>query len=398
MNREWRCKEGSSRPLRFLSYLLYKLTLMPKKKKVFVGLSGGVDSSVAAALLKKEGYDVTGVFIKAWHPDFLTCDWRGERQYAMRVCAVLDIPFETFDFEKEYKKEVVDYMISEYKAGRTPNPDVMCNRRIKFGLFLEEAVRRGADYIATGHYARIKHDTNTRMDTNDANKNSPKYKLLTGADKEKDQSYFLWTLGQRELSRSLFPVGHLQKSEVRDIARDFGLPTAEKKDSQGLCFLGQVDMAEFLGRYLPKKKGQVKDTSGEIIGEHEGAHFYTVGQRHGFKIRQKSAGERPYYVVVKNEAKNEINVSDRLEDKKKELSSRVVLGDTNWISSPPEGRKEYRGRIRYRQLLRKAVIKVKENGKAVVDFKEPQRVVSAGQSAVFYDGEEVLGGGVVNGG
>ena len=258
-----------------------------KKKKVFVGMSGGVDSSVSVALLKVatpnnfsklfgrptpegfSGYEVVGVFIKVWQADFLPCTWREERREAMRAAAHLGIPLITLDLEKEYKDEVVDYMIREYSMGRVPNPDVMCNKHVKFGAFLEFAKKNGADFIATGHYARIQSSHHTLP---------PKpYSLLMGVDAEKDQSYFLWTLTQDQLAHTLFPVGHLQKSEVRDLAKEFGLPNAEKKDSQGLCFMGAVDMADFLKHYLKTEVGNVLDKDGNIIGTHQGAILYTIG-------------------------------------------------------------------------------------------------------------------------
>ncbi|MEK7118469.1 MAG: tRNA 2-thiouridine(34) synthase MnmA, partial [Patescibacteria group bacterium] len=239
------------------------------KRKVFVGLSGGVDSSVSAALLKEQGYDVVGVFIKVWQADFLPCTWREERRDAMRAAAHLNIPFLTLDLEKEYKKEVVDYMIREYGAGRIPNPDVMCNKHVKFGAFLDFAKKHGADFIATGHYSRVV----SRQES----VGSRKFVLLKGADKEKDQSYFLWTLTQAQLAHTLFPVGHLKKSQVRLLARKFGLSNAEKKDSQGLCFIGAIDMAKFLKQYLHTEKGDVRNENGDIVGTHDGALLYTIG-------------------------------------------------------------------------------------------------------------------------
>src|SRR3989344_4417069 len=241
-------------------------------KKVFVGLSGGVDSAVTALLLKEQGFDVTGVFIKVWQPDFLPCIWREERRDAMKVAIALDIPFLFFDFEEEYKKGVVDEMIEEYKSGRTPNPDVLCNQEIKFGAFLKKAKELGADFIATGHYAE--------------NKNGV---LMEGQDKEKDQSYFLWTVKKEDLKHILFPVGHLEKKEVRRLASKYNLPVSEKKDSQGICFIGDVDMGEFLSHFISIKTGEVLNTNGEVIGTHTGAVVYTIGERHGFEITKKTS-------------------------------------------------------------------------------------------------------------
>ena len=239
----------------------YTEMLKKKTKKVFIGMSGGVDSSVSAALLKEHGYDVTGVFIKVWQPEFFECTWRADRLDAMRVCAKLDIPFLTLNLEKEYKKEVVDYMIDEYKAGRTPNPDVMCNKYIKFGGFFDFAMKHSADFIATGHYARVKKFP--RGETSGFNPSpevSPRgtYQLLAGRDKNKDQSYFLWTLTQKQLQKTLFPIGDIDKPEVRKLAEKYGLATAVKKDSQGLCFIGKIDMKDFLKNYMKEKKGTTK--------------------------------------------------------------------------------------------------------------------------------------------
>ncbi|MFC1802234.1 tRNA 2-thiouridine(34) synthase MnmA, partial [Patescibacteria group bacterium] len=246
-----------------------------KSKKVFVGMSGGVDSSVSAVLLKKQGYNVVGCFIKTWHPDFLPCTWKEDRLDAMRVCAFLEIPFIDIDLEKEYKEEVFQYMVSEYREGRTPNPDVMCNKKIKFGGFFKKAMSLGADFVATGHYAR-----NVLR--------GGKQNLMKGVDNNKDQTYFLWTLTQEKLEKIIFPIGHLEKKEVRKLAKKFNLPTAEKKESQGLCFVGKIEMKDFLKRFLEEKKGDVLNEKGEVVGWHEGAQYYTIGQRHGFIITKKT--------------------------------------------------------------------------------------------------------------
>jgi tRNA-specific 2-thiouridylase len=348
---------------------------MESKKKVFVGMSGGVDSSLSAALLKEAGYDVTGVFIRVWSPDFLPCDWKEERRDAMRVAAELEIPFKTYDFEKEYKKEVVDYMIREYKKGRTPNPDVMCNHHIKFGSFLKKALKEGADYIATGHYAR-----------------NAEGKLLMGKDENKDQSYFLWTLNKNDLSKVLFPIGELKKEEVRRKAKDFNLYTAEKKDSQGICFLGKIDVKEFLKEYIKEKKGDVLNESGEVVGFHDGSYYFTLGQRHGFTITKKTPSDKPYYVVGKDIEKNTITVStDILKEELQSTRKEVEIKNVNWISGEPDLGKKYKARLRYRQDLRNCRI---EKGWKIV-FDEIQENVTPGQSLVLYDGEICLGGGVI---
>jgi tRNA-uridine 2-sulfurtransferase len=345
-----------------------------KGKKVYVGMSGGVDSSVSAALLKKAGYDVTGVFIKVWQPDFYECTWKEDRIDAMRVAASLDMPFVTLDLEKEYKKDVVDYMIREYEAGRTPNPDVMCNRHIKFGAFFRWAMDQGADYVATGHYAQ-------------ARKDADGVKLLKGTDDNKDQSYFLWTLNQEQLSHTLFPVGDMPKPEVRKLAKKFKLATADKKDSQGLCFIGKIDMREFLSHYIALKKGRVLNDDGKVIGEHDGAVLYTIGQRHGFLITHKTPTDSPYYVVGKNLSENTITVSHKSpEGELAGAVQKVLIENANWIGgSEPEIGKTYRARIRYRQPLKECVItKITEIG-AELEFHEPQNAVAPGQSVVIYD-------------
>ncbi len=364
-----------------------------KAKKVFVGLSGGVDSAVSAALLKKEGFDVTGVFIKAWNPPGYTCTWREDRRSAMRAAATLDIPFKSLDLEKEYKQEVVDYMLDEYKAGRTPNPDVMCNKAIKFGHFLKWALENGADFVATGHYALR------------AESRSMNYELWESKDKNKDQSYFLWTLTQNQLSHILFPIGHLQKEEVRKLAAKFGLPQATRKDSQGLCFLGQIDMKEFLKDYLNPKKGQVLNTDGEVIGDHDGAILYTLGERHGFRIENKNTQSTPMYVVDKDIKKNTITVSEQSNFQKKvtpssheasEENRGLFLGNysarlekINLLDKDIENKK-IECRYRYRQNKIPCTL----SGDTVV-FESEASDLASGQSVVFYSGERCLGGGVV---
>ena len=321
----------------------------------------------------------------------------------MRVAAHVGIPFLTLDFEKEYKKEVVDYMIREYGAGRVPNPDVMCNKHVKFGAFLEFAKKEGADFIATGHYARTTSTNNPKA----AFKNLPQrlpldcsYRLFAGVDKEKDQSYFLWTLTQKELARTLFPVGHLQKSEVRALARKLGLPNAEKKDSQGLCFMGKVDMAEFLRHYLKLERGDVLDTKGRVIGTHDGALLYTIGQRHGFSVKMSSAKEEPYFVVGKDVAKNTVTVAHR-DDKRDGACSALMLRGVNDISGRLGEKVTMKClvRMRYRGELVAATWE-RAGGSAPKDarviFDSPQEGVAGGQSLVAYEGEECLGGGVIS--
>ena len=339
--------------------------------KIFVGMSGGVDSSVAALLLKKKNFDIVGCFIKGWYPKGIYCPWKEERRDAIKVCAKLGIPFLTIDAEKEYKKSVVDYMLREYRAGRTPNPDVMCNRDIKFGVFLKRALALGADYIATGHYVKIKNK-----------------KLFQARDLNKDQSYFLWTLKQNQLKHCLFPLADLTKPEVRALAKKYNLPTAEKRESMGVCFLGEFDIAEFLKKYIKPKRGKVLRGDGKIVGEHEGVEFYTIGQRHGFS----PGGGVPYYIVKKDFRKNILIVADKI-DEKNFYKKEVEIENANWISGKPLGHlvsKLLKARIRYRQPLQNCKIK-----KNKIIFAEPQRAVTSGQSLVLYDGKEMLGGGII---
>lgn len=336
-----------------------------KNKKVFVAMSGGVDSSVAALLLKEKGYDVVGAHMVCWEG----CDSNEDRRDAMRVAAKLDIPFHVFDFTKEYKEHVFDYMVREYAAGRTPNPDVICNSEIKFGIFLAGALSMGADYIATGHYVRKIGE-----------------KLFEARDKSKDQSYFLWKLTPERILRALFPIGDYLKSEVREIARKAGLATAEKKDSQGLCFVGKVDFQDFLRGYLPKKEGTIVNAEGRVLGTHDGAHFFTPGQRHGIKL---GGFAEPLYVAEKNIGTNTLVVAKGKDDPilyKKEIE----VSNINLISDLPE---RVKVRIRYRQPKQSCRIEKSEILKVIFDV--PQRGVALGQSAVFYSGEEMLGGSII---
>jgi tRNA-specific 2-thiouridylase len=360
----------------------HKQTNTPLKRKVFVGVSGGVDSSVALALLKEAGYDVTGVFLKVWSPDFLPCDWREERRSAMRVCATLDVPFITLDCEKEYKEEVVDYMIREYSEGRVPNPDIFCNKYVKFGVFLKKALEQGADFVATGHYAQVFN-------------NAGKFELHESVDKNKDQSYFLYTLNQEQLSHALFPVGKYTKPEVRDIARKFGLPTAEKKDSQGLCFIGKIDMKDFLSHYIETKKGDVLNTKGEVVGYHDGAVFLAIGQRHGFTITKKTEDDPRYFVISKDMEKNTITVASKEDENDKVFDKKeVYIKNLHLISNSNDFPLECDVRIRYRQDRQRCRI-VKEGSRYKVQFALAQSGISPGQSAVFYKSEACLGGGII---
>ena len=362
----------------------------PLKRRVFVAMSGGVDSAVSAALLKKAGYDVTGVFIKVWQPDFLPCSWRDERRDAMKVALALDIPFLFFDFEDEYKRDVVDKVIAEYKAGRTPNPDVLCNKEIKFGAFWEKAKKSGADFIATGHYAQI------------YEVRSKEYEMREGKDKEKDQSYFLWTLTQHDLSHTLFPIGNLQKSEVRKLARQYHLPVSDKKDSQGICFIGDIRMDEFLSHFVSAKPGNVLNTRGDIIGTHRGAPFYTVGERHGFKVIKKQSKDGAFYVLSKDIGANTITVSNQEPEILSLSPIRIMIKNVNWINKPVTN--VLSARIRYRgEKMPVSIVQHRVLNNLIVEFKEPARGLSLGQSLVFYDNGSAksganicLGGGVMD--
>lgn len=376
-----------------------------KKQVVFVGLSGGVDSAVSATLLQKQGYEVVGVFIKTWHPEFLECNEEAERRDAMRVAAHLDIPFLTFDLEKVYKKEVADYMIAEYRAGRTPNPDVMCNKEVKFGAFLKKALAMGADYVATGHYANLTPSPSPYRKERGGIAKQGGVRLLKGKDPAKDQSYFLWTLNQKQLSKIIFPIGNLKKTEVRKLAKRFKLPVSEKKDSQGICFLGPVDLKEFLKHYIKEKKGKVilapseaGNQKGETIGWHDGAVFHTLGERHGFTITKKTPQDKPYYIVGKDIKKNILIVSPHPQPlsliKERVAKGRERIKNTNWISDIPQENKKYIAQIRYHGEFLPCKVKCAKSNFAQVVFEKPT-LVASGQSIVVYDGNVCLGGGII---
>lgn len=361
--------------------------------RVFVGLSGGVDSAVSAALLKEQGYDVTGVFIKGWQPDWMEraggsfhCTWREERRDAMKVAISLGIPFLSFDFEKEYRQNVVDTMLAEYKAGRTPNPDVLCNKEIKFGLFWQRARELGADFIATGHYARIPSPV-LGLSKDRA------WNLLVGKDKEKDQSYFLWTLTQDDLAHTLFPIGHLEKKKVRALAKKFKLPVAEKKDSQGICFMGAVAMDDFLSHYIEAKPGRVMNPDGDVIGTHKGLIHYTVGERRGFEVRKKNRDSGPFYIVAKDLKNNTLIASDKEAEIIKHSPRKISLKNVNWINEPKS--ETLMASIRYRGEKLSCHLDI-HNKSFSVEFTEPVRGLSLGQSIVFYGGETCLGGAIMD--
>jgi tRNA-specific 2-thiouridylase len=351
------------------------------KKTIFVGISGGVDSSVAAFLLKQQGYDVQGIFVKTWAPDWVPCTWVDEKRDAMRICAALDIPFHFLDASEEYKQGVADYMISEYKLGRTPNPDVLCNKVIKFGAMWKYAKDHGAVGIATGHYAQV-------VDG----------KLTKGIDAAKDQSYFLWMIEKDllGLGQIQFPIGHLQKKEVRAIAEQAGLFTAAKKDSQGICFLGEIDMKDFLRHYIDEKPGVVLNEEGTVIGDHDGVWFYTLGERHGFRITEKDTNRTAYYIVAKDVENNTITVARSVKDSTSKNDSKegntvtISLRDTNWFIEP-EQESAYTAQIRYHGTLLNAEIKNSHTVQLECD-----EAIPLGQSLLLYKGEIVVGGGVID--
>ncbi|MDX1608092.1 MAG: tRNA 2-thiouridine(34) synthase MnmA [Candidatus Spechtbacterales bacterium] len=351
-----------------------------KDTKVIVAMSGGVDSSVSAALLKEQGYDVRGVFMRCWNADDFKageCTAEEDEYWARRAAGAIGIPFYSVDLVKEYKARVVDYFVKEYSAGRTPNPDVMCNNEIKFGVFYDKVIEdMGADYIATGHYARVE-------------RKGDSVKLLRGVDKNKDQTYFLHRVPGERLKRAMFPVGDIPKPRVRELAKKYSLPNAEKKDSQGLCFIGSVDIRKFLEEYIPNKPGVVVTVGGKEIGEHRGVQYYTIGQRKGIGT---GGGGVPYYVVDKNIKENKLIVGTKYEDKLFENS--LQLEDATWVNKAPELPIKIAASIRYRQEPQEAEL-IQVGGKLALNFKEPQRAVTPGQMAVVYDGEEVLGGGII---
>lgn len=342
--------------------------------KVYVGMSGGVDSSLAAALLVEQGYDITGVYMKNWTRDLpgMQCPWAQDLADAKRVAVQLNIPFKVFDFQQEYKNLVVDYMIHEYSAGRTPNPDIMCNQEVKFKLFLDAALADGADMIATGHYARVENGH-----------------LMKAVDKNKDQTYFLYRITEMALQKTLFPIGDFtSKNAVRVAAEERNLTTAAKRDSQGICFVGSVGIREFLSQFIQTKSGPIIEReSNKIIGQHDGAIFYTFGQRHGLNI----GGGLPYYIVGKDMDKNEVYVSTNLNDSHF-WASKIELTNIHWINRTPEIGQTYQIRVRHRAPLVDAEL-INNN---TIKVSQPERAIAAGQSVVFYKDNVVLGGGIVS--
>ena len=394
-------------------------------KRVVVGLSGGVDSSVAAYLLQQQGYEVIGLFMKNWHDDSVTisneCPWLEDSNDALLVAEKLGIPFQTVDLSEQYKEKIVDYMFNEYEKGRTPNPDVLCNREIKFDVFMKIAISLGADYVATGHYCR-------KGEIDDNGKKV--YQLLSGVDTNKDQSYFLCQLSQEQLAKSLFPIGELTKPEVREIAAQMNLITAEKKDSQGLCFIGKVRLPEFLQQKLEKKEGLIvqidaldpiynekptefqseeeklafesrtlsyEPNMGKAVGKHQGAHFFTIGQRKGLNV---GGTKEPLFIIATNVNTNTIYTGLGSEHPglfKKSLF--IQNSEVHWIREDlaiANGEKmDVMARIRYRQALQKATLHQFENG-LYVTFEDPQSAITEGQFVAWYTNDELVGSGVIS--
>jgi tRNA-specific 2-thiouridylase len=354
----------------------------PGETRVVVGMSGGVDSSVSAYLLKEQGYDVIGIFMKNWDDtdENGVCTATEDYDDVIRVCNQIGIAYYAVNFEKRYWDKVFTYFLEEYKAGRTPNPDVMCNKEIKFKAFLEHAISLGADYVATGHYARVEF-------------RDGEYKMLRGVDDNKDQTYFLNTLGQEQLARTMFPIGDIPKKEVREIALNAGLATASKKDSTGICFIGERNFKEFLSQFLPAQKGEMRTLEEEVKGTHDGLMYHTLGQRHGLGIG--GPGE-PWFVVGKNLETNILYVAQGFHHPSL-YSAGLIATDVNWVSNKSlSGSFQCTAKFRYRQPDSGVTVHLKENGDLDVIFDQSQRAITPGQAVVFYNGDECLGGATID--
>lgn len=376
-------------------------------KKILVAMSGGVDSSATAALLVQQGYDVTGAYMKQWSDTKDVsglCKWKQDRRDAMRVAAHLDIPLITLDFEKEYKEWVMGYMFAEYEAGRTPNPDVMCNRFIKFGAWLDKARELGFDTMATGHYAFLSCNPKpVTCNNSTTGLQVTGYRLQVPKDKEKDQTYFLHQLSQEQLQHTMFPLGEYTKHEVREMAKKFKLPTADRAESMGICFVGEVPMKDFLQQKISKTPGNIVTESGEVIGEHEGLAFYTIGQRHIGQLaisNKQLANQQVLFVVEKKFDANELVVGT--EDSALLYQKEIDVKDMHWVSGhAPAFPLQCEVRLRHRQPLQNAELQSQpagrqvQNGELCITFEEPQRAVTPGQFAVLYTDGVCLGGGVI---
>jgi tRNA-specific 2-thiouridylase len=362
------------------------MSTQQQTQHIILGMSGGVDSSVAALLLQQQGYQVEGLFMKNWEEDDTEehCSAEEDLRDAQAVCDQLGIRLHTINFSAEYWDRVFEYFLAEYRAGRTPNPDIMCNKEIKFRAFLDHALDLGADAIATGHYARVQHGSDNR------------YHMLKGKDGNKDQTYFLYTLDQHQLSHTLFPVGELEKTEVRRIAHEAGFVNDDKKDSTGICFIGERNFREFLQRYLPARPGEMHDTDGKLLGSHDGLMYYTLGQRQGLGIGGRAdSSEEPWYVVDKKMDSNTLVVAQG-HDHPALLRSTLRAIDLHWTAgTPPSDSFACTAKTRYRQADQSCQVDINGDGSCHVRFDQPQRAITPGQSVVFYADDECLGGGII---
>ncbi len=355
------------------------------KKRALVAMSGGVDSAVAALLLKEQGYDIAGAYMKNWINEEnieAHCPWEEDITDARAVCEHLGVPFTVCNFIRDYRERVVEYLVDGYRRGLTPNPDVMCNREMKFGVLRDYALSKGFDFVATGHYCR-------RMPCDDGRAIG----LFEGVDKNKDQSYFLAMVRKEQLKEALFPVGHLTKPELRELAARAGLPNAGKKDSQGICFIGQVKIADFLRHYIPDSPGEIVDTSGRVLGLHRGLHLYTLGQRRGIGIPSNTDGEH-YVVVERDGERNRLVVAFEGPGTEGLFQSTMLVASLNWLVEPVCEKRGLLVRPRYRDPSVPSVFEPLEGGTARVSFESPQRAIAPGQICALYEGERLLGGGV----
>ncbi|GGG27225.1 tRNA-specific 2-thiouridylase MnmA [Lysinibacillus alkalisoli] len=351
-------------------------------KRVVIGMSGGVDSSVAALLLQQQGYEVIGIFMKNWDDtdENGVCTATEDYDDVIKVCNQIGIPYYAVNFEKQYWDKVFTYFLEEYKAGRTPNPDVMCNKEIKFKAFLQHAISLGADYVATGHYARVQHNEDGSL-------------MLRGLDANKDQTYFLNQLSQDQLKNVLFPIGEMEKSEVRKIAEEAGLATATKKDSTGICFIGERNFKEFLSQYLPAQPGNMETMDGEVKGKHDGLMYYTLGQRHGLGI---GGDGEPWFVLGKDLARNVLLVGQGFHHDALYSTSLKAI-KMNYITTTPLANTfSCTAKFRYRQVDEPVTVEIMEDGTAHITFAEPVRAITPGQAVVLYDGDQCLGGGTID--
>jgi tRNA-specific 2-thiouridylase len=360
---------------------------MAKSKKVLIALSGGIDSAVSAYLLLKQGYEVEAAFMKNWSSTkglkYDECPWLTDRQDALRVAAFLRIPLRTLDFEKEYKKTVLNYFFDEYSAGRTPNPDVMCNKEIKFKLLYNWAMNHGFDYMATGHYAQVEQVKGKLKKS--------EFRLTRSKDEFKDQTYFIYNLRTEQLPHVLFPIGHMLKKDVKAMAKRIWLPNADKKESMGLCFVGRIRLKDFLEQKLKVKMGPVIDTKGRKVGEHQGLAFYTIGQRQGIGV---GGSDGPYYVVKKDLKTNTLVVTNDPKDKALQIRE-LEIHSANWISEPAKFPVKLQGRFRHQGELQSLVVSKGSKGIYKVKFAKPQAAVASGQSLVLYNKKICVGGGVI---